>query len=578
MTHALLKDMNGNQVAITKAAVDVLTIYATVYITFSTSDASLQICGLPDSNPLMNYLVGGSSIGNCYFYTGESKQALGPYNAGLISNTILGTTAAITWTADVANKKMTTSTPRFAVGESNGHLKEIVFGTAVGSPIFRILLPASSIYSGLSLAGVTIGSGDGATKSFALPSRNINSSGLKVYLDGVETSAYTKGIGSRLALQRRDMPWGLGSARGRKGACMSRNSGVVSCVEDRYEDNTVYTFDWSDGLKYKGNTNVADVGYDTSLSDNGSVLAVAHATSPYISTFDWTAGAWVKRADPSNLPVGTARGCSLSGNGLVLAVAHDSSPYISTYDWTAGAWVKRDNPASLPAGRAYSVSLSKNGLIMAVAHDNSPYTTTYDWTDGAWVKRADPANLPTGSGRACDLTDDGAVLAVGHANSPYFTVYDWSGSAWVKRANPTSTPVTTICDIAIGKTSGNVLIVMNESGAHGMGGVHPMQVYDWSGSAWVKRADSAFAGTYSSGRSCCISPNEKLCLGTHSDGGSNVYMMTLMDLDAYTENILFDSAPAKGAVITADYTVDGIHKTTQRVIDLNATITFGEPA
>jgi len=46
--------------------------------------------------------------------------------------------------------------------------------------------------------------------------------------------------------------------------------------------------------------------------------------------------------------------------------------------------------------------------------------------------------------------------------------------------------------------------------------------------------------------------------------------------EALTTKIIFASPPANGAVITADYTVNGIHKTAQRVIDLYAEITFGE--
>ena len=40
--------------------------------------------------------------------------------------------------------------------------------------------------------------------------------------------------------------------------------------------------------------------------------------------------------------------------------------------------------------------------------------------------------------------------------------------------------------------------------------------------------------------------------------------------------ITFDTPPALGDVITADYTVDGVHKTDQYVIDISFEIQFGE--
>jgi len=40
--------------------------------------------------------------------------------------------------------------------------------------------------------------------------------------------------------------------------------------------------------------------------------------------------------------------------------------------------------------------------------------------------------------------------------------------------------------------------------------------------------------------------------------------------------ITFDTSPALGDVITADYIVDGVHKTDQYVVDVSFAIQFGE--
>ena len=139
----------------------------------------------------MNYLVGGASIGNCYFYTGRSTLGTSEFCIGVTADrNVLGTTAAIIWTVDVTNKKMISSTPRFAVGDSNGHIAEVGFGTGPTNPIFRLCLP-SSVYTGLDLAGVSVGTGNGIVTDFDLPSNNIRKSSLVVKIDGVVTTAYT---------------------------------------------------------------------------------------------------------------------------------------------------------------------------------------------------------------------------------------------------------------------------------------------------------------------------------------------------------------------------------------------------
>src|SRR5690606_10078121 len=64
-------------------------------------------------------------------------------------------------------------------------------------------------------------------------------------------------------------------------------------------------------------------------------------------------------------------------DGTVMAVSHTGSPYITTYDWIDGAWVKRPDPASLPRDIGHGVALTPDGTVMAVAHHASPYITTY---------------------------------------------------------------------------------------------------------------------------------------------------------------------------------------------------------
>ena len=72
VTHAMLKDSEGNQISIEKTNTDVVTIYATVYITITNSIEELRLMGLPNSNYLINYLTGSGLFCWCFSVIGNS--------------------------------------------------------------------------------------------------------------------------------------------------------------------------------------------------------------------------------------------------------------------------------------------------------------------------------------------------------------------------------------------------------------------------------------------------------------------------------------------------------------------------
>ena len=461
VTHTMLKDSEGNPISFTKSDTDIVTIYATVFITFANTIPALKLLSIPNNNQLINYLTGDSAPAGSFGLSTIEK----PYSK-------LGTSAAA-WTSDVSNRKRKTNTSRFGTTSGNGHVKYLDFPN-----LFRLKLPAPDIFSGQSYTDVNIGSGDGIKKSFMLPSANIRQSSLVIKKNGLTVSDYITNIKNQESNSRIPNPTSLPVETGQMGR------GVA-------------------------------------LSSNGTVMAVAYYKSPYIATYDWIDGAWVKRPNPESLPTDQSYGVALTPDGTVMAVAHSSSPYVTTYDWVEGAWVKRPDPESLPTGTGYGVAFTPNGTLMAVAHNSSPYVTTYDWVEGAWVKRPDPESLPTGTGRGVAFIPNGTLvipssMAVAHSSSPYVTTYDWIEGAWVKRPDPESLPTNTGYGVAF-KPDGTLMAVAHET-----------------------------------------SP----------------YVTTYMGLPFTL--ITFDTPPASGDVITADYTVDGVHKTDQYVIDVSFAIQFGE--
>jgi len=470
VTHALIRDMNGNVITLTKTALDVVTIYATVYVTFSTSNVNIGLVGMPTSNPLVNYLIGGSAWPSLFFYTGEDFANLSEKSNAIQSYTILGTSSALSWTSDAANKKMFSNTYRFGIDYSNGHVAEIGLGSSQTNGLFRLKLPAGGIYSGLSLEGVDIGTGDGSTTEYTIPSNNINSDSLTVYVDSIETSV-SKTFPVDLNLRRAHI----------NGIPGAQNQGIFKLTMNRTDD----------------------------------ILAMTHNQSPYFSVCDLSGGTWIKRTNPSNIPQSSSYGCAISDDGLVVAIGGQSSPYLTTYDWVDNAWVKRALPVNAPTGTVNSCSLSSNGNVLAIGHNSSPYITTYDWVDNAWVKRANPTGIPSAATSIHISADGNHMVAARDVNGVFFA-YDWVDNAWVKKADPTSL-LASIVTTAVISQDGNMVL----------------------------------AAGYQ-----------------YPDIGYHVSTQKI--------KITFASPPANGAVITADYTVNGIHKTAQRVIDLYAEIVFGE--
>ena len=211
---------------------------------------------------------------------------------------------------------------------------------------------------------------------------------------------------------------------------------------------------------------------------DGRYLAVPHASTPYITIYDWNSGSPVKIPDPAVLPTGDAVGSAWSPDGRYLAIAHANSPYITIYDWNSGSPVKITNPATLPTGAGQCVAWSSDGRYLAVGHYNSPYITIYDWNSGSPVKIPDPAVLPTGAGIGVVWSPDGRYLAIAHANSPYITIYDWISGSPVKLSNPATLPAGDSYGIAW-SPDGRYLVVGHTSSPY-------VTIYDWISGSPVK--------------------------------------------------------------------------------------------
>jgi hypothetical protein len=545
VTHAMLKDAEGNPISITKTSTDVVTIYATVFITIVNNTPGMVMTGMPNNNALVNYLTGSSSPTGSFGLT----EIVNGFNR-------LGSTPNVAWTSDTINKQRKTNVQRFGITSGNGHVKALEF-----TNLFSLSLPAPGIFEGQQYSGVGIGVGDGVSKQWQLPSANVNHASVDVFVDGVVVSGVqlraTPIVPARVA-----NPSSLPTDCGR-GAALTPDGLVMAVAYD--SSPYVTTYDWVDNAWIKRpdpSSLPAGNGTEVALTPDGLVMAVSHFSSPCVTTYDWVDNAWIKRPDPSSLPAGHGNGVALTPDGLVMAVAHYNSPFVTTYDWVDNAWIKRPDPSSLPPNLGSGVALTPDGLVMAVSHFSSPFVSTYDWVDNKWVKRPNPSSLPTDCGRGAALTPDGLVMAVAYDSSPYVTTYDWVDNAWIKRPDPSSLPANLGSGVAL-TPDGLVMAVSHFSSPF-------VSTYDWVDNKWVKRPNpsSLPAGH---GNGVALTPDGLVMAVAHYNSPC---------VTTYVNNpittIEFDTPPSEGAVITADYKVDGLHKTDQYVVDVSFAIQFGE--
>lgn len=203
-THAMLQDMNGNQISIQKTDLDVVNIYATVFVHFNQfgyDNGSIRFIhadGYPNRGLLGYFAEGGSwaFVGSMHVSSsfGNSKGGLStgfyPVNLGSESGY-----TSVTKTWDANNKTLTLTANRLEAASFNvGGIRRLCLSYC-GTNYYRDVYPQLLMRTGGSwfpyseIVAEAVGTGDGATKDFALDFPFAHN--LKAYIDGVETTEFT---------------------------------------------------------------------------------------------------------------------------------------------------------------------------------------------------------------------------------------------------------------------------------------------------------------------------------------------------------------------------------------------------
>lgn len=182
-THAMLKDMNGNTITITKTATDIINIYATVFCHFSASgydSGSIMISSRVPAASNNNFK--GWLLGTGYY---DSTDALATTYGGT-SVAMSASSSTFTFYFSSSAKTLTLTAARVAASAAN------VVGGIGGIAMRYIyndiyLFAGGSWYPSSSVTGEAIGTGDGSTVDFKTDFGNVSAA--TVYVDGTAVSA-----------------------------------------------------------------------------------------------------------------------------------------------------------------------------------------------------------------------------------------------------------------------------------------------------------------------------------------------------------------------------------------------------
>jgi hypothetical protein len=633
ITHAMLRDMNGNIITLTKTALDVITIYATIYIKLTVSNSAMKLV-TPSANQLLAYLVGTGSLSTLKFHVGENPYIGDDNNSfPLHSSASLFSTTGLSLTSDVPNKKFTTNLKRLEISEGNGNIAEIGFGERIGdgapSGIWRMSFPATGIYAGLDLSGVTVATGDGIVSEFTLPSRNIDLSTLVVKKDGSTVSDYTKALfkgALNFTVGIPEIPYASDLVN-----YYITTDGEYLLVLSSYSSTTYHRLYKNVGgafLLWQVFTPFSGLGGgDCSMSANGESVAWSIGSAPWFKSYRGSNGVLTGLTSPADI-TSVPTNMAFSQDGTVLAMLFASDTKVRVYDLVNSNWVLRAS-TGITTDTIYHVSLAGDGLTLMVRCATSILVYTWNPGTSTWVQKGSTiTGVYAWNSCAMKPGHNGAMTKLVFSTAANTAkVYSWSGSDWVVFQTITRTQISNEYFVKVSfDYDGNYLRLGLSNGYYYnylyelIGGTtytlyltssnSSGPAYSWAQYfhpyLWPK--SDTFSSFYDiSAKTPKITfttppglvTAEAVGTGDGADAtwnllhapitGSLVVKLDGTPTTDYTLNgveITFNTAPGVSVVITADYryaalltadyTVKGIHKTTTRVIDIQASITFGE--
>lgn len=160
VTHSMLKDSEGNQIAILKTDTDVLTVYATFYCTINPAVDGSYVLPSVDNNAIIPAII-SDTYSFDYMYLGAEQDMAKSDDLRLGS--IVSRSCSVA--ADTTNYRWNFTATRLNYNEGGEHMF-----SSVGIPnIAAWKLPNTDIFPYVPLKNIPVATGDGETTDFDVP-------------------------------------------------------------------------------------------------------------------------------------------------------------------------------------------------------------------------------------------------------------------------------------------------------------------------------------------------------------------------------------------------------------------------
>jgi hypothetical protein len=282
--------------------------------------------------------------------------------------------------------------------------------------------------------------------------------------------------------------------------------------------------------------------------NNGTVVTAGH-----VRVYNWSGTAWVRKgADIEGEAAGDLSWFSVSmpdANTLAIGASLNNgngaiAGHVRVYNWSVNIWVQKGadidgEAAGDQSGQSVSMPDANTLAIGASNNDGNGdfagHVRVYNWSGTAWVKKGadiDGEAAVDQSGWSVSMPDANTVAIGATENTGngsragHVRVYNWSGTAWVKKgADIDGEAAGDGSGYSVSMPDANTLAIgalANDGNGSRAGHV---RVYNWSGTAWVKKGadiDGEAAGDFS-GRSVSMPDANTVAIGADNNDGNGDY-------------------------------------------------------
>lgn len=586
-THALIRDSEGVQISITKTALDLVEIYATVYIELQdNAEQGVHFYKPARYNEIVKYFVSGTSLSNAVRL---DLLSLGEPSLDMMACTNSNYLASVNTTISSlsAQKKGVWNSRRFDINTGNGIVTKI--GVENAFFVAPSLYPG---YSGTPSVSVGMGTGDGVQNTLNITSYKYTN--FKVFEDATEVPVtVTEGI-------TQDTITLAGTALSvyfNGGYNLVRTPEyILHLYRGNGSNAALQAIQFNDFPHFELNTVCSEVGvvYSTeafaAANADGSKLIVVNVTTGnmYIYNYANTVFTFVQQFPYTDSKFHNLRwvGNDIYGNG------NNIIQYIEgTYVITTDAAVK-EPPIYSYRGRRRGSDYRINEDILAFYSSDAYYTAYiyYRNLSGNWVQFNTPAYSDK---RTFFFIGTTLYICPDYSTSSTYTIYKWDDAtkSFGSSVGTVQLGITFTCTIMASSVKDNIYCIPDGTNANDNMGVYYVKLLG-DGYTLQFMGKSSFyknkQGTFFGGSPTFLN-NSVRDLQIIRDG-DKIYAVMLRAGSTYTYDyvLVYSLSYATSVTLTAEnpfqlgaalsikYDTPHIHKSTDYVLDVGFTLQFGE--